>query len=313
MEKIAILERVTEANRFQTSPALLVDLGKTKTAAAVSRSAVSRRDLPSAAGAPGLSAPGGLAAATAAIVAVRPADPIAAVAVGAAGALAAPERSAELAAALPSATGATHSAVTSDAITAHLGALGGAPGVVLIAGTGAAAVAVTRNGAVHVCDGAGPEQGDRGSGGWLGRAALDLMSDGQAQVGVRAVVLDALGPDWPTLAARMDAAAAAKRGRLVPGLARAWAAGDAQAEQLFQQAADQLAGTVREAIGYDDADQVALIGGLSGLGRRFLDLLAAKVPAVKWIRPAGDALDGAALLLTRQDLPHESVVCRSAA
>lgn len=301
------------ANRFQTSPALLVDLGKTKTAAAVSFSDGSRRDLPSAPGAAGLSAPDGLTAAMAAITAVRPPEAVAAIVVGAAGALATPDRSAQMGTALLDATGAAHSAVTSDAITAHLGALGGDPGVVLIAGTGAAAVAVTRDGAVHLCDGAGPERGDRGSGGWLGRAALNLMSDGQAQDGVRAVVEDTLGSHWPALAARTDAAAAAERGRLVPGLAQAWAQGDAQAGKLFQRAAQELGATVREAIGYDDADQVALIGGLSGLGGRFVDLLAAQVPGVTWVEPKGDALDGAALLLTHDDLPHESVVVRCAA
>ena len=304
---------MTAVNRFQTSPALLVDLGKTKTAAAVSFPDGSRRDLPGSSGAAGLSAPDGLAAATAAITAVTPQLAVNAVAVGAAGALAAPGPTADLAAALPSMTGATHAVVTSDAITAHLGALGGNPGVVLIAGTCAVAVAVTRDGAVHLCDGAGPQEGDRGSGGWLGRSALELMSDSQAQVGVRAVVQSTLGADWPAVAARTDAAAAAERGRLVPGLAEAWRDGDAQAAELFDRAAEELATTVREAIGYDDAHQVALIGGLSGLGERFVELLSAKVPGVTWISPKGDALDGAALLLTHHDLPHESVVTRSVA
>lgn len=305
--------RVTAQNRIQTSPALLMDLGKTKTAAAVSFPDGSRRDLPTSGGAPGLGASDGLAAATAAITAVIPQEAVGAIAVGAAGALAAPQSAADLAAALPSLTGAAHSVVTSDAITAHLGALGGDPGVVLIAGTGAVAVAVTRDGAVHLCDGAGPQDGDRGSGGWLGRSALELMSDGQAQAGVRAVVQTTLGPDWPAVAARTDVAAAAERARLVPGLADAWRDGDAQATELFDRAADQLAATVREAIGYDDANQVALIGGMSGLGARFVELLSAKVPGVAWIGPQGDALDGAALLLTQHDLPHESLVTRSAA
>lgn len=297
----------------ENSAGLLVDLGKTKTAAAALFADGSRRDLAGGAGAPGLGSPDGVAAAIAAIAALTPQRAVSAVSVGAAGALSAPQAAAELAAALPLLTGAATAAVTSDAMTAHAGALGGAPGVVLIAGTGAVAVAVTRDNAVHICDGAGPQAGDRGSGGWLGRSALQLMSDGQAQAGVRAAVEATLGPDWPALAARTDAAAAAERGRLVPGLAQAWARGDAQAQELFDRAAQELAATVREAIGYDDANRVALIGGLTGLGPRFLDLLAAKVPGVTWISPRGDALDGAALLLTRHDLPHESVVSRSAA
>lgn len=304
---------MTAVNRSQSKPALLVDLGKTKTAAAVSFTDGSRLDLPGAPGAPGLSSPEGLAAASAAIAAVTPPREISAVAAGVAGALAAPERSAGLAAALLPVTGAASAVVTSDAITAHLGALGGEAGVVLIAGTGAVAVAVTRDGAVRLCDGAGPQLGDRGSGGWIGRCALELMSEEEAQVGVREVVETTLGAGWPELSARTDAAAAAERGRLVPGLARAWADGDAQAKELFDRAAGELAATVREAIGYDDADQVALLGGLSGLGTRFVDLLADKVPGVTWISPRGDALDGAALLLSRHDLPHESVVTRSAA
>lgn len=304
---------MSKADHLQINPALLADLGKTKTAAAVSFSDGSRRSLPAGTGAPGLSAPDGLTAATTAMAAVLPSDALSAVAVGAAGALAAPGPATELAEQLLPLTGARHSVVTSDAITAHLGALAGAPGVVLIAGTGAVAVAVTRDGTVHICDGAGPEAGDRGSGGWLGRAALDLMSEGQAQAGVRAAVLETIGADWPTLAARSDPAAAAERGRLVPGLAHAWRDGDAQAGELFEAAAQELAATVTEAIGYDDAHQVALIGGLSGLGPRFVDLIAARVPDVTWISPKGDALDGAALLLTHRDLPHESVVHRSAA
>ncbi|KYH45187.1 BadF/BadG/BcrA/BcrD ATPase family protein [Branchiibius sp. NY16-3462-2] len=304
---------MTAANQNQTSPALLVDLGKTKTAAAVSLPDGSRRDLPTGPGAAGLSQPDGLSDAVAAIAQVAPPDAVAAVAVGAAGALAAPERRAQLAGELTAVTGAASSVVTSDAITAHLGALGGQAGVVLIAGTGAVAVAVTRAGAVHICDGAGPQLGDRGSGGWLGRAALDLMSEGQAQAGVRAVVQTTLGADWPAVAARTDAAAAAERGRLVPGLAELWREGDAQAAGLFDRAANELAATVRDAIGYDDAHQVALLGGLGGLGPRFVDLLGARVPGVTWLSPKGDALDGAALLLTHHDLPHETVVSRSVA
>ncbi|MFC6715784.1 hypothetical protein [Branchiibius cervicis] len=216
---------MTVTDHSENSAGLLVDLGKTKTAAAALFADGSRRDLARGAGAPGLGSPDGVAAAIAAIAAVTPQRAVSAVSVGAAGALSAPQAAAELAAALPSLTGAATAAVTSDAMTAHAGALGGAPGVVLIAGTGAVAVAVTRDNAVHICDGAGPQAGDRGSGGWLGRSALQLMSDGQAQAGVRAAVEATLGPDWPALAARTDAAAAAERGRLVPGLAQAWARG----------------------------------------------------------------------------------------
>ncbi|WP_275092119.1 BadF/BadG/BcrA/BcrD ATPase family protein, partial [Microbacterium sp. K36] len=56
-------------------------------------------------------------------------------------------------------------------VTAHAGALDGAAGVLLIAGTGAVALGVDPSGA-RLVDGWGPELGDFGSGSWLGREAL---------------------------------------------------------------------------------------------------------------------------------------------
>jgi N-acetylglucosamine kinase-like BadF-type ATPase len=61
--------------------------------------------------------------------------------------------------------------VTEDAVTAHLGAFGGAPGVVVSAGTGS--IALWSDG--HTCarvDGWGPILGDHGGGADIGRAGL---------------------------------------------------------------------------------------------------------------------------------------------
>jgi N-acetylglucosamine kinase-like BadF-type ATPase len=61
--------------------------------------------------------------------------------------------------------------VTEDAVTAHLGAFGGAPGVVVSAGTGS--IALWSDG--HTCvrvDGWGPILGDHGGGAAIGRAGL---------------------------------------------------------------------------------------------------------------------------------------------
>jgi N-acetylmuramic acid 6-phosphate etherase len=57
-------------------------------------------------------------------------------------------------------------------VTAHIGALGGGPGVVIIAGTGAAALAVSPDGACSIVDGAGWWLGDEGSGSWVGAEGL---------------------------------------------------------------------------------------------------------------------------------------------
>jgi len=59
--------------------------------------------------------------------------------------------------------------VTDDAVTAHLGALGGEPGVVVAAGTGAIALGVGESGASARADGWGTLLGDDGGGYWIGR------------------------------------------------------------------------------------------------------------------------------------------------
>jgi N-acetylglucosamine kinase-like BadF-type ATPase len=68
---------------------------------------------------------------------------------------------------------ATNSIVlASDITTSHAGALGGAPGVVVAAGTGAAALALDQEGRSAICDGWGYLLGDEGSGYAIGRAGL---------------------------------------------------------------------------------------------------------------------------------------------
>ena len=63
--------------------------------------------------------------------------------------------------------------VTNDAVTAHLGALGGEPGAVIVAGTGAIALAATPEGWARA-DGWGTMLGDDGGGYWIGRRALAM-------------------------------------------------------------------------------------------------------------------------------------------
>lgn len=67
-------------------------------------------------------------------------------------------------------------AVSSDAVTAHLGALGAGPGATLAVGTGAVAVACDDVGRWHLADGMGPHVGDNGGGAWIGRRGLDAAA-----------------------------------------------------------------------------------------------------------------------------------------
>lgn len=74
--------------------------------------------------------------------------------------------------------------VLSDVELVLIAALGTAPGVVLIAGTGSIALARTPDGALKRCGGWGPRLDDEGGGFWMGREALRAV----------ARMIDARGP-----------------------------------------------------------------------------------------------------------------------
>lgn len=264
---------------------LAVDLGKTACRAA----AGGRRA--DGAGAPGLAAPGGVAAAEAAILAVaRDFGPVDEVIVGAAGALTAPDAARALGASLLKSLGAHRVAVTSDAVIAHAGALNGEPGVVLIVGTGVVALAIDANGALRTADGWGPCLGDEGGGAWIGAAGLRAALRAHDGRGPSTTLLDAArarfgAPEtWP--AQLTDAAAVAS---FAPDVLAA--EGDAAALAIVSAAADALAATARAA----GDGPVAMVGGLSRIQalRARLDVS----PAV------GEPLDGALQLRAIHE-PH---------
>ncbi len=267
---------------------LAVDLGKTSCRAA----AGGRRA--EGAGAPGLVAPGGVRAAQASILAVArvlgPPAGFAEVIVGAAGALAAPDAARALGDALLVSLRAERVAVTSDAVIAHAGALGGEPGVVLIAGTGVVALAIGADGALRTADGWGPWLGDEGGGAWIGAAGLRAALRAHDGRGPSTALLDAArarfgAPEtWP---AQLTGAAALAS--FAPDVLAAQ--GDAAALAIVAAAAEALAATAR-AVG---DGPVAMVGGLAAVEalRERLDI----VPAV------ADALDGA-LRLGNIHEPH---------
>jgi N-acetylglucosamine kinase-like BadF-type ATPase len=69
--------------------------------------------------------------------------------------------------------------VLSDAQIAHLGALGGSSGVLILAGTGSIAIGRDPRGRWTRAGGFGPLLGDEGSGFWLGRAWLRATTEGE--------------------------------------------------------------------------------------------------------------------------------------
>ena len=85
---------------------------------------------------------------------------------------ASPDDAARLLALALDATGASEACLSDDTVTTHAGALDGGWGVVLVAGTGVACLAVPEHGDPLVVDGHGYLLGDDGGGFWIGREGI---------------------------------------------------------------------------------------------------------------------------------------------
>jgi N-acetylglucosamine kinase-like BadF-type ATPase len=208
-----------------------------------------------------------------------------------------------------------------DATTSHAGALGGRPGVVLAVGTGSVALAVRADGGSAIVDGWGFVLGDEGSGYAVGRAGLVAglrHADGRggsAELLERAV--RAWGPvgslprmlyAQPNLASAVAAFA--------PEVAAAAVDGDQVARGIWVDAARALVATATAAAAQaDPAAPVAVTGGLLDVGEVLTapldELWEAAHGARRPLQPAqGDAVSGAALLVSRDDLPHAALTMR---
>ncbi|NUT20942.1 MAG: ATPase [Hamadaea sp.] len=206
--------------------------------------------------------------------------------------------------------------IAGDVVTAHAGAFGLGPGVVLAAGTGAIALGLDRDGVRRQVDGWGYLCGDAGGGFWIGRRGLEaalrghdgraepsaLIDHATAHFGELADLAETLYPA-PDAVARIAEFAPA-----VLGLADA----DAYAANIVDEAARELAATVAAASGPGDLP-VSWTGRLlqhDGLRRRFADELAIRRPGVRLHEPIGDGLDGAAKLAAAPELGLHSGLMR---
>lgn len=286
-------------------------------------------------GAPGLAADNGVAAARAAVLAaVRPLlhthspGHLACVCVGAAGAATAPDAARALAAHLLTDLPTDQTAVTSDAITAHAGALAGHSGVVLAIGTGTVAIALAPDGTCTRTDGWGPWLGDDGSGAWIGLQALRAVLRAHDHRGPATPLTDAAvqryGPldQLPhTLTRHGNPARTAAQ--FAPDVARAAEAGDPTATTILHTAARTLAHTARTAARtltpHNDNNPthhtpIAITGGLTHLGKPLLTPLhhALTTPPAPLhpTPPHGTPLDGARLLALNPTHPHEPHITR---
>ncbi|MFF7180427.1 BadF/BadG/BcrA/BcrD ATPase family protein [Streptomyces sp. NPDC008121] len=176
-----------------------------------------------------------------------------------------------------------------------------ADGLVLIAGTGAAAARVERRRAVLTVDGDGWLLGDGGSGFWLGREALRAVLRSLDGRGPATALAGPVGELCGGLS-KEDIVGYGYAGHPVrlaapsPLVADAERAGDAVAGELLDRAAEELAATVC-ALAPRPGEPLVVTGGLLGPGGPLLPRLTAHVARSGLApRPAPDGLTGAVSL-----------------
>lgn len=197
-------------------------------------------------------------------------------------------------------------ALATDAVTTHLGALGGRGGAIVAVGTGSIAFATDLHEVWHRVDGWGHLLGDRGAGAWIGiealRAAM-LAHDGVDTSG--GALLDAatreLGApsSWPAqLYTRTDRAGVLAG--FVPAVVALAAAGDPRATTIMMQAGRHVAESLAAAFVPGIPKRGAASGGVFEAGGVFVESFNAEfarlAPDVELTAPLGTALDGAVTL-----------------
>ncbi|MCK9796014.1 hypothetical protein M1843_19915 [Isoptericola sp. 4D.3] len=210
--------------------------------------------------------------------------------------------------------GAATTAVASDALAAHLGALGGRPGAVAAVGTGAIVLATDLHRRWHRADGWGHLLGDLGSGSWIGahglRAAVATHDGrpGPTSPALLAAALERFGPvdGWPAaLYGRPDRAHLLAS--FTPAVADAARAGDLVATQLLRDAGTHLAESLAAALRPGIPPLAAVTGGIVGVGDAVTTPLRARLsalrPDVRLVPADGGPLDGA-LRLARSLAEH---------
>ncbi|MGH8183211.1 MAG: N-acetylglucosamine kinase [Rhodanobacteraceae bacterium] len=314
----------------ETTSTIAVDLGRTGCRAALWRNGAAEPVATAAGdGTLGLTGPDGAAAAGKAILAVvapllaeQKLAHVDAVGIGAPGVLIAPTAARELAEHLRQTLQAQTVALASDAVTSHAGALGGAPGVVLAAGTGAVVVAIGPDRQFHRVDGWGPWFGDDGSGAWLGLAGLRAAAHAHDGRGPATRLCEAAwqqfgSPEALALKLSMEDNPARIAAAFVPAIVRAAEHADLVAVDLILAASTALAqSTLAGAAALKDVTPVpvAIVGGLTELGAILLDPLHATLARSALplqVRAArGTSLDGARRLATDGGI-HEPWVVRA--
>ena len=190
-------------------------------------------------------------------------------------------------------------------------AFGDGPGVLLISGTGSAAFGRSPAGVTARCGGWGPVCGDEGSGAWIGRRALSVVTasaDGrEPETALVGAVLTAAQVNEPQeLIAWAAAATPALFASLAPVVSSVADAGDLRANAILSLAVEELVLHVRtlaRSLFGDEraATPVAFTGGMltrgTTLRKRLEQRLRSAVPGAQLqageVNPARGAVRGA--------------------
>lgn len=204
--------------------------------------------------------------------------------------------------------------VVPDAEIALEDAFGAGAGIVLTAGTGSIAFGRGPTGAFARAGGWGPMIGDEGSGAWLGRRALGIVtasSDGrEPETGLAAPLLDSVGAeDVAALVPWAARATPADLARLAPVVLEVAATGDLRANSLVTLAIEELGlhvrALARQLFGDERAAfSLAFNGGLLSKGsivrRRLEQRLKSMTPGAQVHAAEIVAVRGAVRLAMRQ-------------
>lgn len=200
--------------------------------------------------------------------------------------------------------------VAADALTAHLGALGGRPGAVVVAGTGAIALGTDLRNVWHRADGWGHLLGDLGSGAWIGAAGLraGLAAHDGRPGGSRdllAAGTELFGPvhTWPAHVYPVP-----DRARVLASFSTAVAAvaetGDPVAVRILADAGRHLADSLVASLVHGVPPLAAATGKVLDAGLLLREPLERRLlqirPDVTITRAEGTPLDGALALAHRQ-------------